>query len=96
MSPLNIIESTGEPTANNLGAHPHQHPLLVLSDVISLVSLGLEKGWVPQQSKHVSHKLVFYGAHVATLPTPLLRSVVGELAEKSQVLREEAKGDERR
>ncbi|RXW23049.1 hypothetical protein EST38_g2810 [Candolleomyces aberdarensis] len=98
MSPSNIIEedklqSSLAPESGRvkLTFHPHRRLLLVLSDLFELNSLGIEKHWVPQQSKHVSHKLVFYGAHAATMPTPLLRSVVIELEQRSKAYHQEAK-----
>ena len=74
-----------ESTENALELHPHRRLLLVLSDIGQLFSLGS----VPQQSKHVTHKLVFYRAHTATMPSSLLRSVAAELRAKSMILNEE-------
>lgn len=94
MSPLNIIEDRELPPESgrvDLTLHPHRRPLLVLSDLFELISLGIEKRWAPQQSKHVSHKLVFYAAHIVTMPTPLLRSVVTELEQRSEAYDREAK-----
>lgn len=85
MSPLDVMEHL-ESTDNPLELHPHRRLLLVLSDIEQLFSLGS----VPQQSKHVTHKLTFYSAHVASMPSPLLRSVAAELRAKSMVLNEEA------
>jgi hypothetical protein len=97
MSPSSIIEEEEDKVQSSgsgrveLTLHPHRRPLLVLSDLFELISLGLEKRWVPQQSKHVSHKLVFYAAHVATMPTPLLRSVATELEQRGEEYHREAK-----
>ena len=55
------------------------------------MSLVIEKKWEPPQSKHVTHKLIFYAAHVATMPTPLLRSVADELGVRCEAFREESR-----
>ncbi|KAF5336161.1 hypothetical protein D9611_006356 [Ephemerocybe angulata] len=90
MTPLKVVESPDSST-DMLAIHSHRHLLLVLSDLISLVSLGLDGGWVPQKSKYVIHKLVFYGAHVATMPSPLLGSVAEELKATGKTFQDEAK-----
>ncbi|KAJ3519340.1 hypothetical protein NMY22_g13251 [Coprinellus aureogranulatus] len=86
-TPLSVIEEQPGSTENTLITHPHRRLLLVLSDIAQLFSASSSLGArVPQQSKHVTHKLVFYGAHVATMPTPLLRSVAEELRAKAMEL----------
>ncbi|TFK26230.1 hypothetical protein FA15DRAFT_588812, partial [Coprinopsis marcescibilis] len=91
MTPKKVTQISTKPTSElDLSSHPHQLPLLFLSDIYNFFSTGLERHRVPQSRKHLTHKLVFYAAHVVTMPSPLLRAVAHELEDKGKAYRADA------
>ncbi|KAH6916035.1 hypothetical protein BKA70DRAFT_1254575 [Coprinopsis sp. MPI-PUGE-AT-0042] len=96
VTPLEVVEITTAPSeapSLDLLSHPHQIPLLLMSDLHSFFSRGMESRQIPNSMKHLTHKLVFYAAHMISMPTPLLRGLARELKEAAD--RHRAESDER-
>ncbi|EAU90306.2 hypothetical protein CC1G_08988 [Coprinopsis cinerea okayama7 len=89
MSPKSITHVSTCPS--DLLSQPHQLPLLVLSDMHQFVATGLAKRRISHSLRHLAHKLVFYAAHVITMPTPILRGLAHELKQKSTAFRADSK-----
>lgn len=64
--------------------HPHRLAILVLSDLSELFQ---SPGGRPN---HVTHKLLFYAAHILSTPSPLLADLSNEIMERSRILESEA------
>jgi hypothetical protein len=57
----------------DLSSHPHKTPRLVLSDLHAFYSKG-----AAGNANRISRKLLFYAAHIATIPTSFLEALSKE------------------
>jgi hypothetical protein len=93
VTPLEVVEITAvpsEPPTLDILSHPHQVPLLLISDLRGFFSRGVESRQIPSSLKHLVHKLVFYAAHMVSMPTPLLRGLARELKQAADGQRAES------
>ncbi|KAF9480531.1 hypothetical protein BDN70DRAFT_905729 [Pholiota conissans] len=70
-------------------AHPHTMPVLVLSDLNGVFSATLEQSASQgsserQKGNHITHKLLFYAAHILSTPTGILDAVANEMRARAQ------------
>ncbi|KAF9070008.1 hypothetical protein BDP27DRAFT_1164080, partial [Rhodocollybia butyracea] len=72
LRPLAIAVTT--PTHNELASHPNRTPIYVLSDIYRLFQSQSAK------PSPVSHKLLFYAAHVLATPPLVMRSLADDVA----------------
>jgi hypothetical protein len=71
-------------------SHPHIKPILVLSDLNGLILAGSHGCQAQKKGNHISHKLVFYAAHIASTPSVILRALVEEMKARAEIYRAEA------
>ena len=62
----------------DLASHAHKIPLLVLSDLHAFYSKGAAG------KSHITHKVLFYAAHIATTPTLFLELLSKEVLARAQ------------
>ncbi|KAJ3720612.1 hypothetical protein C8R42DRAFT_722296 [Lentinula raphanica] len=63
--------------ALDVPSHPNRNTVYVLSDLHRLFTISL--GGKGEKGAHVTHKLLFYTAHVLSAPSGVLRSVADEV-----------------
>jgi len=89
LEPMHItqVESSAESQDIVPGSHPHIGPILVLSDLneLFLARSGSHGCQVQMKGNHITHKLVFYAAHIASTPTIILRGLVEEVSTRADV-----------
>lgn len=94
LEPMRItqVESSAEAQDTVPGSHPHIGPILVLSDLNELFLAGSGPQGCQAQKKgnHVTHKLVFYAAHIASTPSIILRGLVEEMSTRADIYHAEA------
>ncbi|KAF5383717.1 hypothetical protein D9615_003582 [Tricholomella constricta] len=61
-------------------SHPHRDTVLVVSDLTKLFEIRADGTW---KLNYVTHKLLFYAAHILSIPSPILRALSAELLEKA-------------
>ena len=80
-------------SVDDLSSHPKAYALLALSDLCALFTVDSPASRPDAASKakvnHVAHKLTFYAAYVLGVPPILLRSLVTELAERAESIKQE-------
>ncbi|KAJ3833693.1 hypothetical protein F5878DRAFT_518329, partial [Lentinula raphanica] len=66
--------------AVDVPSHPHRNAVYVLSDLHRLFSIAdrTDPNHNPHSHSHITHKLLFYTAHVLSTPSVILRSVSDE------------------
>lgn len=72
-------------------AHPHRMSILVLSDLFSIYANGQantsqDKLKGPKHN-HICHKLVFYAAHILSMPSVILNDLADELTIRAKEYR---------
>lgn len=67
-------------------SHPHLNLILVLSDLSRLFELCLSR---KVSRNHVTHKLMFYAAHVLSTPSPVLSALVEEIMQMTHIYESE-------
>ncbi|KAF9531708.1 hypothetical protein CPB83DRAFT_82223 [Crepidotus variabilis] len=80
VSEVTMDHAETQDTSNFLSSHPHERPLLVLSDLRNVCS---KRDASKQPPHHTAHKIVFYAAHIASTPTFILERLAEEIEHKS-------------
>jgi hypothetical protein len=83
--PVTMIGSVvTRPTEIDPTSHPHLNAILVLSDVSKLFQLApSHKATSNARTNHVTHKLMFYAAHILSTPSSVLLALAEELTQKA-------------
>ena len=97
LTPRLVIELTTTPgpttkSETMVRSHPHNISILALSDLYDLFSVasdGDKKGTGHRKGNHISHKLIFYAAHILSTPSVVLRTLVQEMIAKAEMIDEE-------
>jgi hypothetical protein len=77
--PSHAMQSIGiDPTS-----HPHLNLILVLSDLSKVFELSPARKASHAIPNHVTHKLMFYAAHILSTPSPVLCALVEEILQKT-------------
>jgi hypothetical protein len=76
--------------------HPHSMPVLVLSDLNGLFSATSERNASQDNSMrrkdtHITHKLLFYAAHILSTPSVILDAVANEMRARAGGYRSQEK-----
>jgi hypothetical protein len=81
--PVTTPSLATQTTEINPISHPHLNLILTLSDLrrVFEVSLSQRKSHVEQN--HVTHKLMFYAAHILSTPSPVLCALVEEILQRT-------------
>ena len=63
-------------------SHPHSITILALSDLYDMFLVDDDKkGTGHRKGNHVTHKLIFYAAHILSTPSVVLHTLVKEMTE---------------
>lgn len=79
LTTLRVTEVTSTSASGDfpdLASHAHKIPLLALSDLHAFYS--------KDKSHHISRKILFYAAHIATIPTLFLELLSKETLARAQ------------
>jgi hypothetical protein len=66
-------------------SHPHVNPILVLSDLSRVFEVSLSHRKDRTEQNHVTHKLMFYAAHILSTPSTYLYALVEEILQTALV-----------
>lgn len=77
----------------DIASHPHLNSVLVLSDLTKLFTASQSDKKITSKPNHITHKLLFYAAHILSTPSPILRRLVEELLEWSSTHQQTVSGD---
>ena len=80
-----VSDTATSPYLSDLHSHPLYPVLLMLSDLFHLFEQTSKS-----PANHITHKLLFYAAHVISLPAAVISSLVGALSVRAEKLRAEA------
>ena len=89
LTPLLVTELTTTPGPTTYSetmvySHPHIISILALSDLYDMFSVDDdEKG---HKGNHITHKLIFYAAHILSTPSDVLRTLVQEMIDKAEMI----------
>ena len=99
LTPLFVTELTTTPGSTTksetmVRSHPHSISILALSDLYDMFSLECgqdddKKGTGRRKGNHISHKLIFYAAHILSTPSVVLRTLVQEMIDKAEMIDKE-------
>jgi hypothetical protein len=89
LTPLFVTELTTYPgpmtnSEATVRSHPHSISILALSDLYDMFSVDDDKkGTGHRKGNHITHKLLFYAAHILSTPSTFLLTLVKEIIEKA-------------
>lgn len=88
LEPMRITQVEPAPEAQEIvpGSHPHVGSILVLSDLSELFLAGSTRA----KGNHITRKLLFYAAHIASTPSITLRGLVKEMSTRAEIYRAQA------
>ncbi|KIM44574.1 hypothetical protein M413DRAFT_442543 [Hebeloma cylindrosporum] len=88
LEPMRITQVEPAPEAQEIvpASHPHVGSILVLSDLSELFLAGSTRA----KGNHITRKLLFYAAHIASTPSITLRGLVKEMSTRAEIYRAQA------
>jgi hypothetical protein len=88
LTPLFVTELTSPKTKSEtmVRSHPHSKSILALSD---LYDMFLIEHGDNRRGNHITHKLLFYAAHILSTPSVVLRTLVQEMVDKAEMIEKE-------
>ena len=95
LTPLFVTELTTSPgsTAGSksmVPSHPHSISILALSDLHDMFSIECRQDDDrKRRGNHITHKLIFYAAHILSTPSEVLRTLVQEMIDKAEMIEQE-------
>lgn len=99
LTPLFVTELTTSPGSTTgsdtmVRSHSHSISILALSDLYDMFSIECEQGddkkrTAHRRGNHITHKLIFYAAHILSTPSGVLRTLVQEMIEKAEMIEQE-------
>jgi hypothetical protein len=95
LTPLFVTEITTSPgpmtnSETMVRSHPHSISILALSDLHDMFSVDSDiKGTGHHKGNHITHKLIFYAAHILSTPSVVLRTLVQEMIDKAEMIESE-------
>jgi hypothetical protein len=90
------IEQSGNLSASYVHSHPHRNVLLALSDLHQIFGRSIHTTDNPDgiwRPNHVTHKLMFYAAHIVSTPLTVLSALSQEALIRSKVFQAETQQD---
>lgn len=94
LTPLFVTELTTSsgPTVGSktmVRSHPHSVSILALSDLYDMFSSQDDDkmGTGHRKGNHITHKLIFYAAHILSTPSAVLRTLVQEMIERAETIK---------
>jgi hypothetical protein len=84
LTPLFVTELAKSETM--VRSHPHSISILALSDLYDmfLIEDDDKKRTGHRRGNHITHKLIFYAAHILSTPSVVLRTLVQEMMDKAE------------
>ena len=75
-------------------SHPHSISIRALSDLYDMFSVECgqdndKKRIGNHRGNHITHKLIFYAAHILSTPSDVLRTLVQEMIDKAKMMEKE-------
>ena len=95
LTPRFVTELTTSPdpmtkSETMVRSHPHSISILALSDLYDMFSVDDDKkGTGHRKGNHITHKLIFYAAHILSTPSVVLRALVQEMIGKAETMESE-------
>lgn len=73
-------------------SHPHCMAVLALSDIHDMFSIECRQDGDTEppgrrKGNHITHKLIFYAAHILSTPSVILRALAQEMMDKAALIR---------
>jgi hypothetical protein len=96
LTPPLVTEVTTSPSSTArsgamVRSHPHNMAILALSDLHDLFLIECGQDDDKERSgrcrgNYITHKLIFYAAHILSTPSVILRTLVQEMTDKAEMM----------
>lgn len=85
LTPLFVTELTTSPGSATVRSHPNSMAIFALSDLHDMFLIGGQDE-DKKRGNHITHKLMFYAAHILSTPSVILRTLVQEMIDKAEMI----------